>query len=54
MKARNLLLVQREHQDLRQLVTFNAEVNRHMIAVNEAVGFHPVARLAELQRRLPG
>jgi hypothetical protein len=34
------------------LYTFNAEVNHHMIAVNEAMGFRPVQRLGEFQKKL--
>jgi GNAT superfamily N-acetyltransferase len=51
-KARNLLWLQRELPDLRLLVTYNAEVNRHMIAVNDALGFRPVERLGEFQKQL--
>jgi GNAT superfamily N-acetyltransferase len=51
-KAYNLLWVQRELSGLKLLVTYNAEVNRHMIAVNEAMGFRPVERLTQYQRPL--
>lgn len=51
-KVRNLLWLQRERPDLRTLVTYNAEVNRHMIGVNDRMGFRPVERLGEFQRRL--
>ncbi|MGH3445434.1 MAG: GNAT family N-acetyltransferase [Nocardioidaceae bacterium] len=51
-KARNLLWVQTEHPDRTLLVTYNAEVNSHMVAINEAMGFRPVERLVELQKRL--
>jgi GNAT superfamily N-acetyltransferase len=51
-KAHNLLWVQRELSGLKLLVTYNAEVNRHMIAVNEAMGFRPVERLTQYQRPL--
>ena len=55
VKALNLAAVQSAHPDLRTLVTYNAEVNSHMINVNEALGFRPVERLVELQKRLdPG
>ncbi len=51
-KARNLLWLQRERDDLRVLTTYNAEVNSHMIGVNERMGFRPVERLGEFQRKL--
>lgn len=51
-KAHNLLWVLREEPGRTALVTTNAEVNRHMIAVNEALGFRPVERHVELHRSL--
>jgi GNAT superfamily N-acetyltransferase/RimJ/RimL family protein N-acetyltransferase len=51
-KARNLLWLQQELPRKALLVTFNAEVNAHMIAVNEALGFRPVERLGEFQKQL--
>ena len=36
---------------MHELITYNAEVNRHMIEVNERLGFLPVARLGEFQKR---
>jgi len=51
-KARNLLWLQQELPDLELLMTYNAEVNQHMIAVNEALGFRPVERLGEFQKKL--
>jgi len=51
-KAHNLLWFQREHPEPATLVTYNAEVNGPMIAVNEAMGFRPVERLGEFQRKL--
>jgi GNAT superfamily N-acetyltransferase len=51
-KAHNLAWVQREEPELRLLVTFNAEVNAHMIGVNEQLGFRPVERLGEFQQQL--
>ena len=38
--------------DGRRLVTWNAEVNDHMIAINEQMGFRPVARAGELQKKI--
>ncbi len=51
-KAHNLLWLAREEPARTALVTFNAEVNRHMIAVNEALGFRPVERQVQLHRSL--
>ena len=34
------------------LFTYNAEVNAHMIGVNDAMGFRPVQRLGEFQKKL--
>jgi hypothetical protein len=52
MKAHNLLWLQRECPELRQLITFNAEVNAPMVAVNDLMGFRPVERVGEYQRQL--
>jgi GNAT superfamily N-acetyltransferase len=50
VKVANLQLLQRERPDVRELITYNAEVNSHMIGVNERLGFVPVARLGEFQK----
>lgn len=50
-KARNLLWAQ-PRLGRATLVTFNAEVNRHMVAVNERMGFRPVERVGELHKSL--
>lgn len=50
-KARNLLWAQPELGDA-TLVTFNAEVNRHMTGVNDLLGFRSVERVGEFQKRL--
>ena len=34
------------------MVTFNADVNAPMVAVNERLGFVPVQWMGELQKRL--
>jgi GNAT superfamily N-acetyltransferase len=52
VKVANLRLLQRERPDITRLTTYNAEVNAHMIGVNEAMGFVPVARLGDFQKRL--
>ncbi len=52
VKVANLRQLQGARPDLAQLTTFNAEVNEHMIGVNERLGFVPVERLGEFQKRL--
>ncbi|MBJ7359107.1 GNAT family N-acetyltransferase [Nocardioides sp.] len=54
VKVANLRQLQRERPDLGQVVTWNAEVNSHMVGVNEAIGFVPVERSGEVQKRLGG
>lgn len=51
-KAHNLLWVQHEEPGRTALVTMNAEVNEHMIGVNEALGFRPVERLVEFHKTI--
>ena len=52
VKVANHRLLQRERPDIERVTTFNAEVNEHMVGVNERLGFVPVARLAGFQKRL--
>ena len=52
VKARNLSWLQQERPDLKLLTTYNAEVNAHMIGVNDLMGYRPVERLGEFQRKL--
>ncbi|MEZ0579570.1 GNAT family N-acetyltransferase [Nocardioides sp. MH1] len=53
VKIANLRALQATHQyDGRRLVTWNAEVNEHMIGINERMGFVPVARAGELQKKV--
>lgn len=52
VKVANLRLLQRERPDITRLTTYNAEVNEHMIGVNEVIGFRPVARLGDFQKKL--
>jgi hypothetical protein len=49
-KARNLLWAQPRLGEV-TLVTYNAEVNTHMVGVNDRLGFRPVERLGEFQKR---
>lgn len=51
-KVRNLRRFQPHEPDRTVLVTWNAEVNDHMVAINDALGFRPVGRLGEFQRKL--
>lgn len=52
VKVANLQFLQGLRDDARQLTTFNAEMNDHMVRVNEQLGFRPVERLGEFQKRL--
>lgn len=52
VKVANLRLLHRERPDIVRLTTYNAEVNAHMIGVNEALGYVPVARLGDFQKHL--
>ncbi len=52
VKVANLRLLQSLDLGVDRLITWNAEVNRHMIDVNEQLGFRPVARSGEFQKRL--
>jgi GNAT superfamily N-acetyltransferase len=54
VKIANLGLLQAERPDITRLVTWNAEENAHMVAVNEQLGFRPVARLGEFQKVVGG
>jgi GNAT superfamily N-acetyltransferase len=53
VKVANLRFLQRLRDDARLLTTYNAEVNSHMVQVNEQMGFRPVERLGQFQKRLP-
>lgn len=52
LKLATLRLLQDGWPQVRQVLTYNAEVNGPMIAVNEVLGFRPVARLGEFQKHL--
>jgi GNAT superfamily N-acetyltransferase len=53
VKIANLKALQATGEyDGRRLVTWNAEVNDHMIGINHRMGFMPVARAAELQKKI--
>lgn len=52
VKVANLLAFQATSPAATRLRTWNAEVNAHMVGVNERLGFRPVERLGEFQKRL--
>ena len=52
VKAENLLQLARLHPDRSRVVTWNAEENRPMLAVNEALGFVPVGAEGGWQKRV--
>ncbi|MFS3128917.1 GNAT family N-acetyltransferase [Nocardioides sp. Bht2] len=52
LKARNLAAVQAAGLGVERIYTWNASVNAHMVAVNEALGYEPVARMGEFQKEL--
>jgi RimJ/RimL family protein N-acetyltransferase len=51
-KAHNLRFLRQHEPDRSVVYTYNADVNDHMIRVNEALGFRPVGRLGEFQKEL--
>jgi RimJ/RimL family protein N-acetyltransferase len=52
VKVANLRLLQETHPQITTVVTYNADVNAPMVAVNERLGFRPVQWLGELQKKL--
>lgn len=53
VKLANHLALQRSGlADGRRLITWNAEDNTHMIAINDQLGFVPVGRSGELQKKV--
>jgi GNAT superfamily N-acetyltransferase len=52
VKVRNLARLQAVEPGRSVVVTWNAEVNAPMVAVNDALGFRPIGRLGEFQKRL--
>jgi GNAT superfamily N-acetyltransferase len=51
-KAVNLRAVQAARSDLTLVVTENSETNRHMVAINERMGFVPIEVSAQFVKRL--
>lgn len=52
VKTENLLQLGRLHPDRSRVITWNAEENRPMLAVNEALGFVPVGAEGGWQKRV--
>jgi GNAT superfamily N-acetyltransferase len=52
VKVANLRLLQETRPQITTVVTFNADVNAPMVAINEQLGFRPVSYLGELQKKL--
>jgi len=52
-KVINLRQLLREVPEARRIVAWNAESNTHMVAINDALGFRPVERLAEWVYEIP-
>ncbi|MDQ3628295.1 MAG: GNAT family N-acetyltransferase [Actinomycetota bacterium] len=52
MKADLYAWLSESEPQVRQVLTFNAESNAHMLAINEAMGFELVARSVQVQRKL--
>ncbi|MFD5224577.1 GNAT family N-acetyltransferase [Microbacterium sp. NPDC058342] len=52
IKLENLRMLQRHAPEVPRIYTYNAESNEHMLAVNVRLGFAPIARMAELQKKL--
>lgn len=51
VKAENLLQLLSGYPDRDRVITWNAEENRHMLSVNEALGFRPIMNEGAWQRR---
>ena len=52
-KVVNTRLLRKEVPEARRIVTWNAESNTHMVAINDVLGFRPVERLAEWIYEIP-
>ena len=50
MKVANLQELQRSHPERRIVVTDNADTNRHMVSINEALGFE-IVEFADVVKR---
>jgi RimJ/RimL family protein N-acetyltransferase len=52
VKVANVRLLQETHPQITTVVTYNADVNAPMVAVNERLGFRPVQWMGELQKKI--
>ena len=52
VKVASLRLLSEGEVRARRIHTWNAGVNDHMIAINERLGFRPVERMGEFQKKL--
>lgn len=52
VKVANLRLLQEHAAAVRSVYTYNAGVNRHMLAINRRLGFTPSEHLGEFQKRV--
>ncbi|MFC4333736.1 GNAT family N-acetyltransferase [Salininema proteolyticum] len=52
LKIANQRRLKRNFPGVKQVMTWNAESNEHMIAINEAVGYRPLVRDLEVQKKL--
>jgi GNAT superfamily N-acetyltransferase len=52
-KVVNTRLLRKEVPEARRIVTWNAESNTHMVAINDVLGFRPVERVAEWVYEIP-
>ncbi len=52
LKVHNLRVLQEGDPRVRQVHTWNAQVNAHMVGVNDRLGYRPVARLGEFKKLL--
>jgi GNAT superfamily N-acetyltransferase len=51
IKVRNLRALQDAHPEVKRVWTQNAEINGHMVSINERLGFKPVEVVLEFQRK---
>lgn len=52
VKAANILQVRESEPTATAIITWNAEENRHMLRVNEELGFREILREAALEKQL--